>query len=38
MSLLTLYFGSVISLGVFFAIVGLQNASAKTKKIDEKEL
>ena len=37
MSLLTLYFGSVISLGIIFAIVGIQNASAKTKKIDEIE-
>ena len=38
MSLVTLYFGVVVSLGIFFAIVGIQSSSVKANQIVEVEL
>ena len=38
MSLLTLYFGVVVSLGIFIVIVGIKSASVKAKQIVEVEL
>ena len=38
MSLVTLYFGVVVSLGVFIVIVGIKSSSVKANQILEVEL
>jgi hypothetical protein len=38
MSLVTLYFGVVVSLGIFIVIVGMKSSSVKAKQIVEVEL